>query len=232
MTQTRNANQPRNAGYSRPLGITGTVVHELITPIQRGYLAVPDRPEAVAALARLRRGAGRPIEAVPDLWGLTGDPRLYPGGALLDEDAEHGELAAHIALTLYAVHQQSHRNDRMHVRDRPGTDLGGAVRRLMPGDEIDEALRRRFVQAGTAPDITTLSQRLRELVTLLRRDAVPLDYARLADQLHRAQQPGGLAEVRRAWGRGFHAYRPPAKKKDGQGDGDAPDPGTATGSPL
>lgn len=194
-----------------PLRTVGAFVEDRIRPLQDGYLA--DRSDAVAALAQLRRGAGKPIEATPELWGLTCDERLYSSSPRLDDQESFpAEVAAHIALTLYAVHQQS-RTERMHL---PGRDLGGAVRRLMPGSDIDEPLRKRFVQAGSASTIDSLAYRLRALVTLLRRDGIPLDYGLLADQLHQAQQPGGMTTVRRAWGRGFHAYRAHATESTGQ----------------
>ncbi|GLU49940.1 type I-E CRISPR-associated protein Cse2/CasB [Nocardiopsis ansamitocini] len=184
------------------LGPTGTFVEARIKPLQYGYLQ--DHPDAVRTLAQLRRGAGRLAHEVPELWGVAFDDGLYTRGLSGEEETGYAENAAHAALTLYATHQQSRRDTRMHL---PGRGLGGAVRRLMPPGDIDEPLRRRFVQAGSATTMSTRLYRLREIVTLLRRESVPLDYALLADQLHRAQRPGGMAKVRAEWGRGFHAHR-------------------------
>ncbi|GAB3450176.1 hypothetical protein GCM10027570_25100 [Streptomonospora sediminis] len=198
-----------------PLQWVGAFVDERVREIQNGY--IHDRSGAVATLAELRRGAGKTIGEAPELWGLTLDDRFYqampayllkpnPDDEQEKERAENerqlAENAAHIALTLFAVHQQSRREERMHQR---GRDLGGAVRRLMPPGDIDEPVRRRFVQAGTAHDLPTLAYRLREIVVLLRRDSIPLDYGLLADQIHRFQHPGGRSDVRASWGRGFHA---------------------------
>ncbi|MFD3442361.1 type I-E CRISPR-associated protein Cse2/CasB [Streptomyces sp. NPDC058685] len=181
-----------------------------ITPLQEGYLR--DDSKAVAALARLRRGAGKEAGQLPDLWALvdTGPLHTVPDGARpLDEEAlTRAEDALHAALTLWALHQQS-RPTRMHQpgsRQRP-TGLGTAVRRLMPADDIDEPLLKRLVRAGTAPDLTSLAQRLRDIVLLLRREDIPLDYALLTSQLYRWQYPGGPDTVRREWGRSFHARR-------------------------
>jgi CRISPR system Cascade subunit CasB len=193
------------------LGYVGQFVHQTITRLQRGYL--DDHSAAVAELARLRRGVGKPAGAAPDLWGLTADESLYGRQSRRErlrkpdpDCASDAEAAAHIALTLYATHQQSHHGDRMHVR---GCALGAAVRRLMPPGDIEESIRRRFVQAGNAHTVEVLAQRLRELVLLLRRAGIPLDYGLLADQLEMAQDPERREWVRRAWGRSFHAYRPP-----------------------
>ncbi|MFI9462428.1 type I-E CRISPR-associated protein Cse2/CasB [Streptomyces xiamenensis] len=199
------------------------LTHQIIVPLQSGYLA--DRPDAVATLARLRRGAGKPPEDVPDLWGLVDTGALYedlpPGTRPATQGAEtaleRAENALHVALTLWALHQQS-RREGMHRRDEPArpAGLGAAVRRLMPGQDIDEPLRRRLVRAGNAPDLTTLAQRLRDIVPLLRPADIALDYALLAHQLYRWQQTGGREEVRRAWGRSFHTHR------TREGDGDPP----------
>ncbi|PRX95415.1 type I-E CRISPR-associated protein Cse2/CasB [Allonocardiopsis opalescens] len=192
----------------QPYGAVAAFVHERVTALQRDYLR--DRPGAVAALARLRRGAGRTLAEVPDLWGLAGGPELYDvrppshDSARAEAAQEQVETAAHIALTLFAVHQQSRRDAGMH---RPGRGLGGAVRRLMPGNDIDEPLRKRFVQAGSATTTATLAYRLREIVVLLRGESIPLDYGLLAGQLHTFQQPGGINRVRLAWARDFHAHR-------------------------
>ncbi|WP_055693556.1 type I-E CRISPR-associated protein Cse2/CasB [Streptomyces prasinopilosus] len=203
-----------------------------IVPWQEGYLQ--DRSQAVAALARLRRGAGRAAGELPDLWSLIDtDPLHGTGGAggtgdTADPHAPHGparrlgereliraEDALHAALTLWAFHQQSRGAPmhRRHTRERPA-GLGAAVRRLMPADGIDEPVRKRLVRAGSAPDLVTLTQRLRDLVSLLRREDIPLDYALLAGQLYVWQWPDGPAAVRRRWGRSFHEQRRPRPAPD------------------
>ncbi|MGW8700287.1 type I-E CRISPR-associated protein Cse2/CasB [Streptomyces eurythermus] len=177
---------------------------------QQAYLQ--DRPQAVAALARLRRGAGREAGETPDLWGLIDTDPLHtrPENTrpLSEVELVRAENALHAACTLWAFHQQSRTAPmhRRHTRERPG-GLGAAVRRLMPADGTDEPARKRLVRAGTAPDLVTLAQRLRDIVALLRRDDIPLDYALLAGQLYLWQWPDGPATVRRAWGRSFHEQR-------------------------
>lgn len=183
-----------------------------IRPWQDAYLQ--DRAPAVAALARLRRGAGREAGEMPDLWSLidTGPLHETPQGArpLGERELVRAEDALHAALTLWAFHQQS-RGTPMHRRHTPEqpAGLGAAVRRLMPADTVDEPVRKRLVRAGTAPDLAALTQRLRDIVALLRRDDIPLDYALLAGQLYIWQRPDGPAAVRRHWGRSFHQQRRP-----------------------
>ncbi|GAA2126083.1 hypothetical protein GCM10009759_78330 [Kitasatospora saccharophila] len=203
----------------RVLGPVGTLAGSEIGRLQKGYL--DDRPDAVAALARLRRGAGKDTATVPDLWGLLDADRLH-ADPVLDQDAAH--TALYTAATLYSLHQQS-RGSRMH---RPGGDeLGTAVRRLMPGGDMDEPTRKRFVRAGSAATMPVLATRLREIVLLLRREDIALDYALLAEQLYQWQQrPWGPDSVRRSWGRSLHAHR--AKPAD-PAAGDAA-PGATTSS--
>ncbi|MEU6241784.1 type I-E CRISPR-associated protein Cse2/CasB [Streptomyces sp. NPDC047024] len=197
-----------------------------IKPWQDGCLR--DRPRDVAALARLRRGAGRRAADMPDLWGLvdTGPLHEHADGSspLSDLELTRAEDALYTALTLWALHQQSRgtRMHRAHERERPG-GLGAAVRRLMPADGIDEAVLKRLVRAGTAPDLVILAQRLRDLVVLLRRSDVPLDYGLLAGQLYVWQWPGGREAVRREWGRSFHSRRA------AEPSGEIPAPRTDTG---
>lgn len=191
---------------------------ERIAAFQRGYLA--NESYFVAALARLRRGAGKEAGRLPDLWSLVDISPLHEpceGAYELNErELARAEDALHTALTLWALHQQSRRDAGMHQWDSRGKPrgVGAAVRRMMKPGEIDEPLRKRLVRVGSAPDLPTLAQRLRDIVLLLRRDQLPLDYALLAGQLYDWQRPGGPDHVRREWGRSFHARREEGEKSD------------------
>jgi CRISPR system Cascade subunit CasB len=207
------------AARGRERRYLGDVVSEVagtyITELQQGYCR--DASAAVALLAQLRRGAGKLPADVPELWGITGTERLFQAEPRLATDeigASRAEAALFLALTLYAAHQQSRPERGMH---QPGIGFGAAVRRLM-GTEIDEPIRQRFIRIGTASTLPTLAYRLREMITLLRRESIPFDYAELAGQLYRVRVPGGLADVRQVWGRDFHAWRPSAN-----GDGSRTD---------
>lgn len=194
-----------------PVERVNAITSDIIVPLQRGYLS--DQSHALGALARLRRGAGKEFSQMPDLWGLADTGALHdePGDGrrpLREEELTRAEDAVHVALTLWALHQQS-RGAAMH---RPGSrtaprGLGAAVRQLMPPGEIAEPIRKRFVRVGTAPGLPALAQRLREIVLLLRGADIPLDYALLAGQLYGWQEPTGREAACRAWGRSFHSYR-------------------------
>lgn len=126
------------------------------------------------------------------------------------------EEAVRLAVSLWALHQQSIREADMF---RPGWTLGGAVRKLAdpqsgpPRDtgaddaaepHLNEAIRKRFQRLGTSTSVRQLSVRLREIVQLLRGARIPVDYGRLAEQLHMWQYDSFCADVRRSWGREFH----------------------------
>ena len=78
-----------------------------------------------AELAKLRRGIGHAPGELPELWGglLQGMPASFYG----TNGPSHEEWAVYLALTLYALHQQS--NDTVCV-SQLGCTLGRAVRRL------------------------------------------------------------------------------------------------------
>ncbi len=193
-------------------GATGRYIGQ----IQVQYLA--DRPHAVSELARLRRGAGKRAHEVVDLWGIGGMDEL--AGLLADHGqssrAEDAEEAVFLACTLWALHQQSGRDQGMHQRNQ---NLGGAVRTLIRSqgtageDEEASPLRKRLVRVGTAESLDSVAVRLREIVLLLRGAKVPLDYARLAGQLYRWQHRPDRAGVQREWGREFHLAAATAGKK-------------------
>ncbi|MFJ4683745.1 type I-E CRISPR-associated protein Cse2/CasB [Streptomyces sp. NPDC088789] len=248
----------RGERANRDLRLAGLAVSQVVGRLQSGYRR--DAPWAVASVARLRREAGRDAYVSPGSWGLVhletlaelretqrmaeqearGAGRAAPAyltssGYLSREDQERREdNGVHLAVTLWALHQQSLRDAPMHV---PGWPLGRAVRRLAHGgtgthdggttrgtdtdrapdaesdaatarpasvEEADGPVRKRFVRVGNASDIEVLATRLRELVLLLRSSRIPLDYARLADHLTRWQDENARDEIRRIWGRDFH----------------------------
>lgn len=181
------------------LGVAGRFVDGKVHDLQRRLLSDNYRdPAAVAALARLRRGAGKRPGEVLDVLEYTVSDTFFTHG---ETAATHQENAAHLAVTLYALHQQS-RAERMYRR---GADLGTALRLLNSGPVPDPILRR-FRMLGTADSFDELSHHLRGVVQLLRAGSRPLDYGLLADQLV-AWQDGRRSRVQLAWARGFHRTR-------------------------
>ncbi|WP_422647500.1 type I-E CRISPR-associated protein Cse2/CasB [Actinoalloteichus caeruleus] len=174
-------------------------VNEQSGRLQQEY--IKDRSHAVAGLARLRRAVDTPPGVMPDILDLTYAPFMTQGWHSDQPSAR--ETAAHHAMTLFAVHQQSLRKHACV----PGWGVGRAARALHPQAEISptDPAARRFATLVTSTDLDELLIHLRGLVKLLRGAEIPLDYGLLADQLFRWQRFEDAPErIRRDWGRQFH----------------------------
>ena len=179
--------------------IVGAFVDKRVRDLQNRFLRSPQDPSAVAALARLRRAVGKQPGEIIDILEYTFTPALLDGHPEDDPSPSPAELAAHTAITLFALHQQS-RGERMHLR---GRDLGTVLRHLHTGDgPIPPPIVRRFRTLGTADSFGELTHHLRGVVQLMRTANAPLDYGLLAQQLLMWQRDP--TPVRMAWGRQFY----------------------------
>lgn len=182
----------------RRLGPLGRAVDRWLQHLQRDYLA--SSSTARASLAQLRRAIGKPPGSVPEVWGLT--VGLVPPELTWNRDEpSRAEQAAHAALSLYALHQQSL---RVPAHD-PAVSFGAAVGRLASsGGPSQAAITRRFMAVATAQTIDEVLVHVRGLVTQLKAADRGMDYARFADDLLNLLTPGREAVVRLAWGRSFY----------------------------
>ncbi len=190
----------------------------VVVALQNRVLRERPDPEAVGALAQLRRGIGREPGADYRL-----ERYLFVPGRLIsfvppDEPAD-AEYAVHDAITLYALHQQSQQRP-MHVFD---SGLGAAVSTLIAKSDGPDGVRRRFAALGTSGTYQEAIYHLRGLTTMLRTHEVPLDYGLLADDLLTMRKPYGAARVRAAWGREFFRYRPESEPDNPPSTSNAPE---------
>lgn len=160
-------------------------------------------PSTTAALARLRQAVGKPAGADPRSWAETMDGIPVGPGANGDEPTVN-EQAAHTAITLYALHQQS-RPDRMH---QPGASFGSALRELGRRRASDTSVKRRFDAAATATDLNEFAVHARGLISQLRAESIPIDYGLFADDLRGLQLSQSRDRVRLRWGRDYYRYTP------------------------
>lgn len=172
---------------------------------------------AVAALALLRRG----INQAPG-----GDGRILkytvagvePAPELLrDEGPTRAEIAAHAAMTLFALHQQSQRTSSMHHADYP---FGRSARLLGRHSGNPNAVRARFTAVATATSWEERLHHARGLIQQLRAHSIPLNYGRFARDLYYLQFPSRADSVRLAWGRDFYRVRSADDPETEDPDGD------------
>lgn len=181
--------------------MTGSELHtgSVSPPRGRHYwerFAGSELPDG-ADLADLRRGIGKSPGAVPEMWRFY--TTLTPDGGVTS-----GLVAEHLALTLFAVHQQS-RPRLVHLK---GVGLGTAILALRTSGKFSEqAVDRRFGAAATATSVAEVGIHLRGLVTQLRPMDQPIDYTQLMFDLRGWQNPEWLSRVRRRWGSQYFAPR-------------------------
>ncbi|MEG8182993.1 type I-E CRISPR-associated protein Cse2/CasB [Nocardia terpenica] len=183
-----------------------------IGALQHAYLH--DDPDAVAAMAVLRRGVGAPQGLRPEIWALIlnakwpekekwpevlADPATYTR-AERDGAPTAWEQAAYDALTLHAWHQRS-RDEPMH---RPRARFGAAISTLGKRSDSEETVRKRFHALGTATHHDARLVHLRTLVSLLRDYRIPIDYGRLAGDLRRLGNPAIAERTLLQWSRDYH----------------------------
>jgi CRISPR type I-E-associated protein CasA/Cse1/CRISPR type I-E-associated protein CasB/Cse2 len=168
--------------------------------------------DAPAALARWRRGLGRRHDETPEL-----SLEIAQVFRTSDRDPSwNAQEAVFQALSLYATHQHSV-NARMHVDMKEGHNhsisVGQALRELCvrtaPGRrdpwETDDnrGIVRLMDAVVTSRSIPELVSYLRRTIILLRREKIPLDYARLAREIcDWSSQERGL--VARRWATDFY----------------------------
>lgn len=170
----------------------------------RQIQTLPEHPRR-AALANLRRGIGRSPGELPELWGSFLQ-EMPPEFFAQSGTPTAAEWAVYLALTLFALHQQS--------QDKPmcaqGAGIGQAVRRLAAGqreDPQESGAFKRFSALITSDSIEEVSHHLRGLVQLLRSEGLPLDYPQLAFDLFELQFPDSAPRVKLRWGQDYF-YQP------------------------
>lgn len=178
----------------------------------RYLITCNNQPKIRAILARLRRGISNMPGADPDIWEMT--------LAELPEDllskngiATPAEWAVHIALTLFALHQQGTdiQTNCMH-RESLADDkvklysFGNAIRRLAGSPDSDnyKSIKRRFNATVTSESIEEFTHHLRSMIQLLKSASIPLDYVQLTRELVLFQKTDNRDSLRLKWGQDFY----------------------------
>ena len=156
--------------------------------------------QRTATLAKLRRCVGKPPGASPEAWELTlADlPESLTG---YDGEPSYAEWSIHLAMTLYALHQQG-KADSVNIK---GVTFGQAVRRLVAPDRSNEnGIKRRFDAVLTAKGISEFAHHARGLVQLMKAKDIPLDYSRFARDVFLYQFSDSQDKVRLRWGEDYY----------------------------
>ncbi|MFE6104041.1 type I-E CRISPR-associated protein Cse2/CasB [Streptomyces laurentii] len=168
----------------------------------------PGSPDNGAELAALRSGTGREAGTVAAMWPFH---RTSMASEWRDKGALTGDLTAeHVALTLFARHQQTH-GHRVHVPgNSPGTAAGLLARKAAAdgeGSSATAALERRFGALLTSADADELAMHLRSLVPRLNQAGIGLDYDLIRSALRTwddPRRPDAVSGFRHKWDRDFH----------------------------
>lgn len=171
-------------------------------------------PQGRALLAQLRRGLATEPGELPETWEIEfGElPESLRGTGNMTATA--GEWAVHLALVLYAAHQQSQQSAMHRNTDVSNGELygfGNSVRRLAnrnrstgQGEQLSLGeMPRRFKAMVTSESIEELAYYARQLVNQMRAAGIPLDYGRFAGQIYDYQNPYRRGHVRLEWAREF-----------------------------
>jgi len=153
-----------------------------------------------ASLAKLRRGIGKPPGASPGVWELT----LAELPEALASDygkPSYAEWAIHLALTLFALHQQGKSDS---VNDQ-GVSFGQAVSLLIAPDGKNESgIKSRFDAALTAKNIGEFAHHARGLIQLMRAHEVQMDYPLFAKDMYEYQFNESKDKVRLRWAEAYY----------------------------
>lgn len=150
-------------------------------------------------LANLRHGAGKAPGELPELWGVVFDGK-FPEELMGGRDPSRAEWAIYTALTLYALHMQGADADM----NKENVSLGEAAAGLVKTAEDRERAEKRLGVVATAVSPEDAAYHLRTLVRMLGDENIPMDYAKLAEQLYWFYSPEAASKIKLSWGRDFY----------------------------
>lgn len=155
-----------------------------------------------AALAKLRKGAGKDITESLESWELVFSdlPEQLKGtDSKVGFHPSEAERAIHTALTTYAVHMQS-KSQSMSIE---GRSFAVGARILMLKQD-SEGVKRRFDSMITASDVTEFAYHARSMVQMMRQEDLGFDYPEFARDLYYLQLPNGSRNILIKWGEDFY----------------------------
>lgn len=182
------------------------IVHAAIMKLQSQVTGAKahNQGPARARMAALRSGVGRSPDDVPLAWGEVAQEVLpdFPPQWSYGDEATTEERAAFIALTFWALHQQSQELPMHTARMQHEYNFGHSVGRLAVAAE-SKSIKSRFDALLLNNHARSTHQHLRSLIQLLRAHEIQVDYAQLAEDLRDLELPRPRRNVILRWGRGY-----------------------------
>lgn len=167
--------------------------------------SIADTGAGKGIMAELRRGTGKKVGELPELWGIVFD--RMPEELLGKNEPSFAEWAVYTALTLYALHCQGS-DESMHKKD---ISFGSAVSQLVENEDDYQRIINRLNIVATSVTQEDISYHLRGIIQLLKNKGIKLDYARLAKELYLFDSDYSF-KIKLSWARDF--YRCRNNKKD------------------
>lgn len=166
------------------------------------------------ALAELRRSAGRPLNQTIDMWGFL--LQYLPEDSLsYHQELTREETAVIIAVQLYALHQQGISESVMLSEQENYHNFGSAVRAFRTADN-QKALDRRFTILMSSSSFERFVYYLRQMINLMKRSEVKIDYAKLARDLYQLLwefESQETSQVKLSWAKSYY-YALSAKEEE------------------
>ena len=98
-----------------------------------------------------------------------------------------------------------------------GNTLGRAAYNIANSSDDVERVVKRLNLVVTSTTKEELAYQLKSIVQLLKSKSIPLDYAKLAEELYRLNYPEQAADIKLSWGRDFYSEK---NKKDDNSKGE------------
>ena len=178
--------------------------------------ALSDTGNGKAYMAELRKGVGKEPGELPILFGILLEDMpedfMSRNGIPTKE-----EWACHIALTLFAWHQQGKdlKTDCMHTGDH--ISVGTAFKKLkiaLNDANAEERILKKLQIIITSMDVNGFSQHLRSMIKMLAQNNIKLNYALLAADIYEWQFQDSRDAVNLRWGQDF--YKRSKEKKENE----------------
>lgn len=185
-------NLPKKSSYNKAGNLVAHKIYKIENSSTEGLKK--------AQLAWLRRGLGKTIDEVPELWDLILDDFTDSSDSTSRFIVEDAYIEAiYGALVLYGLAHQT--NDTPH---KVGCSFGFAVGKLVAEDKSNrDRIGARLKSVLKAKNSFQTTTKMRPLISMLSKEGESFDFAKLADDLYWFAFPASRKKVRLDWARDY-----------------------------